>query len=129
MGNKFSSGKWAISICDRCGFRYPLKSLKCLTIKLNKTNIKVCPECFEQDHPQLMVGMYPVDDPQALRDPRPDTTYVTSGVNTDGYPQDGSRYIQWGWAPVGGSRSDDASLTPNNLVSTTSVGSVTVTIS
>jgi hypothetical protein len=43
-----------------------------------------------------------------------------------GYPTGGSRDIQWGWNPVGGSKDFDAVLTPNYLVATTSVGTVTV---
>ena len=129
MPNRFASGKHAIAECDRCGFRYKLKQLKPLTIKTKNTNILVCPECWEPDQPQLQLGMYPVDDPQALRNPRRDTTYVTSGVLDDGSLGLGSRQIQWGWNPVGGSRSFDAPLTPNDLVAVGQVGTVTVTTS
>jgi hypothetical protein len=73
-----------------------------------------------------MLGTFPVDDPQALRNPRRDTTYVTSGVNAAGNLSGGSRDIQWGWNPVGGSRFFDDGLTPNYLVATTFVGTVTV---
>jgi hypothetical protein len=73
-----------------------------------------------------MLGTFPVDDPQALRNPRKDTTYVTAGVNSIGSLTGGSRDIQWGWNPVGGSRFFDAELTPNYLVATTFVGTVTV---
>jgi hypothetical protein len=34
---------------------------------------------------------------------------------------------QWGWAPVGGARGDAAGFTPNNLVMTIQLGSVSVT--
>jgi hypothetical protein len=78
MPNRFSSGKFAIAHCDRCGFRFKLKQLKTLTIKTKNVNIRVCSECFEQDHPQLQLGMYPVNDPQAVRNPRPDTSYAES---------------------------------------------------
>ena len=79
MGNRFASGKHAISECDRCGFRYKLKELKKLTIKTKQVNILVCKTCWEPDQPQLQLGMYPVDDPQAVRDPRPDLSYLVSG--------------------------------------------------
>ena len=128
MGNKFSSGKNAIAECDRCGFRYKLAELKPLTIKTKVTNIIVCPSCWEPDQPQLQLGMYPVNDPQAVRNPRPDNSYVTSGVGTDGYPSSGSRIIQWGWNPVGGSSQFDAALTPNNLALTVSIGTVTIAV-
>jgi hypothetical protein len=135
MGNRFSSAKHSIAECDRCGFRYKLKELKKLTIKTKQVSIKVCPNCWEQDQPQLQLGMYPVQDPQAVREPRPDLSYRQSGytglqltLNTDfGDPSGGSRVFQWGWRPVGGSRLNDAGLTPNFLTSAGIVGTVTIT--
>jgi hypothetical protein len=72
--------------------------------------------------------MYPVDDPQALRNPRNDNTYYQSGTLADGGIGGGSRNIQWGWAPVGMAQSFDSALTPNNLVGLGQVGTVTVVI-
>jgi hypothetical protein len=129
MGNRFSSVKIAIAECDRCGQQFKLKKLKEEIIKQRKYQLLVCPECFDPDQPQLMLGTFPVDDPQALRNPRRDTTYVTSGNNAAGNLSGGSRDIQWGWNPVGGSKFFDASLTPNYLVGTTFVGTVTVSVS
>jgi hypothetical protein len=126
MPSKFASGKWAIAQCDRCSFRYKLKELKRLVIKTKNINILVCPTCWEPDQPQLQLGMYPVNDPQAIRNPRPDVSYTLSGDLIDGYPGGGSRIFQWGWNPVGGSRSFDAGLTPNNLVLAVELGTVTV---
>jgi hypothetical protein len=81
--------------------------------------------------------MYPVDDPQAVREPRPDVSYLQSGNNglqTEinggttptgfGNPDMGSRVFQWGWNPVGGSRDDG--LTPNALLAIGYVGTVTI---
>ena len=127
MGNRFASGKYSIAECDRCGQQYKLKQLKYEVIKTKLYQLKVCDECWDPDQPQLQLGMYPIDDPQAVRQPRPDLTYVTSGLNALGYPAGGSRDIQWGWNPVGGASSFDAVLTPNNLVGVTSVGTVTIT--
>jgi hypothetical protein len=135
MGNRFSSAKNSIAECDRCGFRYKLKELKKLTIKTKQVAIKVCKTCWEQDQPQLQLGMYPVSDPQAVREPRPDNSYQQAGytglqltLNTDfGDPSGGSRIFQWGWRPVGGSSSNDAGLTPNFLTSAGVVGTVTIT--
>jgi hypothetical protein len=134
MGNRFSSAKNSIAECDRCGFRYKLKELKKLTIKTKQVTIKVCPTCWEPDQPQLQLGMYPVQDPQAVREPRRDNSYLQSGytglqltLNTDfGDPSGGSRIFQWGWAPVGGSSGSDAGLTPNALTSPAQIGSVTI---
>ena len=85
MPNRFASGKHAISQCDRCGWRYKLKDLKPLVIKTKNVNILVCIECWEPDQPQLLLGMFPVDDPQAIRNPRPDFT---------GYPQSRGQVLQ-----------------------------------
>lgn len=126
MGNRFASGKYSIAECDRCGQRYKLKQLQTEVIKTKLYQLKVCPECWDPDHPQLQLGMYPVDDPQAVRQPRPDLSYVASGVDILGYPSGGSRDIQWGWNPIGGSKLFDIPLTPNNLQSITRVGTVTI---
>ena len=126
MGNRFASGKIAIAECDRCGQQYKLKKLKTEIIKQRLYQLLVCPECWDPDQPQLMLGTFPVDDPQALRNPRKDTTYVTSGVNSAGNLSGGSRDIQWGWNPVGGASLNDSGLTPNYLVATTFVGTVTI---
>ena len=139
MGNRFASGKNAIAECDRCGQRYKLKMLKREVIKTKNYDLLVCPECWDPDQPQLQLGMYPVDDQQGLRNPRPDRSYVTSGTSglqivetsspdplAQGTLEMGSRIFQWGWNPVGGSSSFDAALTPNSLVLTVELGTVTV---
>jgi len=138
MPNRFASGKYAIAECDRCGFRYKLTALKNLIIKTKNVPIKVCPTCWEPDQPQLSLGLYPVNDPQAVREPRPDVSYQVSGtsglqivangtgIQGFGTPEGGSRVIQWGWAPVGGSQANDAYLTPNNLFIQISIGTVTI---
>ena len=122
MSNKFASGKNAISECDRCGQQFKLTALKEIIVRTRKTNVMVCPQCWEPDHPQNMQGMYPVQDPQGLRNPRPDKSFALTGGDYS------SRDIQWGWGPVGGARGFDDALTPNVLVLATEVGIVTVTI-
>jgi len=85
MGNRYASGKNAIAMCDRCGQRFRLTELKTEIIKTKRYNLLVCKQCWDPDQPQLQLGMYPVDDPQALRNPRPDSTYVVAGTGSDGY--------------------------------------------
>ena len=126
MGNRFSSGKNSIAECDRCGFRFKLTSLRRETVKTKVREILVCASCWDPDQPQLMLGMYPVDDPQAVRNPRPDRSYIASGLLADGNQGEGSRNIQWGWNPVGGSRVFDDELTPNLLALGVIIGTVTV---
>lgn len=126
MANKFAAGHKAIAECDRCGQRYKLKQLREIIIRGHKTNILTCPTCWDPDHPQNMQGMYPVEDPQALKNPRRDNTYLQSGVAADGSISMGSRQIQWGWNPVG--LGADDGLTPNYLVGNTQLGILEVVI-
>lgn len=128
MGNRFSSGKNAIAECDRCAQRFKLAVLRKEVKKTAIYNLLVCPACWDPDHPQLQLGMYPVDDPQAVREPRRDQSYYASGLLADGNQGEGSRVFQWGWNPVGGASGFDAALTPNNLVAQGFVGTVTVVI-
>lgn len=143
MPSKYASGKHAIAECDRCSQRYMLKELRTQIVKTKPFKIKVCPSCWDPDQPQLSLGLYPVNDPQAVREPRPDTSYQVSGPNglrtniyaTDpnsaddfGYPEGGSRIFEWGWNPVGGSSFFDAALTPNNLALTVNIGTVTISV-
>lgn len=129
MANRFTAGKRAIAECDRCGIRVKLKDLRNLVIKTKRVSIKVCNECFEEDHPQLQLGMYPVSDPQAVRDPRPDfNAYYVSGTTALGTVGEGSRVIQWGWNPVGGGNTSLSGGTPNALVGQGLVGTVTVVV-
>ena len=128
MPNRFASGKHSIAECDRCSFRYKLKQLKQLVIKTKNVNLLVCPTCWEPDQPQLQLGMYPVDDPQALRNPRRDNSYLQSGLGNNGLPGEGSRIIQWGWNPVGLYNPLGLSGLPNTLIGNGVVGTVTVQI-
>ena len=128
MPNRFASGKYSIAECDRCGQRYKLQELRKQVVKTKIYNIKVCKSCWDPDQPQLQLGMYPVSDPQAVREPRPDTSYQVSGLLDDGYNGGGSRVFQWGWNPVGGSTGFDAVLTPNNLALGVELGTVTVSV-
>jgi hypothetical protein len=141
MPNKYASGKYAIAECDRCGFRYKLHELKTEILKTKPYRVKVCKACWNPDQPQLQLGLYPVSDPQAVREPRPDVSYYVggqTGVYTNlfsanpnaadefGYPTDGSRQFQWGYNPVGGAGYFDRALTPNSLIPVITIGNVTI---
>jgi len=113
---RYSAAVNAIAICDVCGFQYRLRQLKNLVVKGQVTNIKACPECWNPDQPQLHLGEFVIEDPQAVRDPRPDSAELVA-----------SRDIQWGWNPVGFNNNEG--LTPDSLEGTGAVGTVTVTTS
>ena len=63
----FASNKNAYGICDLTGFRYRHKDLR-------KTwdGLLVGKDVNSPDQPQLKLGRIRMDDPQALRNPRPD---------------------------------------------------------
>lgn len=80
MATRFASKKRAFAFCDRCGQRCNLKVMTYTYILGKRQNIKVCKECQDEnngDHPQYWVGIIGSqkvsNDPQALREPRPDT--------------------------------------------------------
>lgn len=83
MSNYFATGKYANGLCDRCGFEYKLNTLKELIAKDSPTNLFVCRECWEADHPQNHLGEARIYDPQALRNARPDPAREASRVLVD----------------------------------------------
>lgn len=111
----YASGKRAWGLCDRCGFRTDLRKLKYEYVKQRVTGSLVCPSCWTKDHPQLMLGTFPINDPQALRNPRPDQPVV-------------SRDIQWGWNPVGMPDTAVYGVMNNPMVSVGQVGNVSVVV-
>ena len=62
----YASGKYAYSICDRCGFRYKYQQMR-----TEWDHTRVCPECYEPKHPQLDPEHPPVD-AESLWQARPD---------------------------------------------------------
>ena len=76
---KFATGQYALALCDRCGQQYDY-----VLLQKEWNGLRVCPECFEQKHPQLEPSPVPFE-PEALRDPRPDRkepTEILVGQNT-----------------------------------------------
>lgn len=86
MATQYATGKRALAICDRCGFSIKYQDLRVQVIDARPVKLLVCASCLDQDHPQLQLGKVPVNDPQALRDARPD-------INRD--------VGLFGWQPVG----------------------------
>jgi hypothetical protein len=73
MTASFAKGSKALGICDRCGFTYKLSMLSPQIINRVDSNLLVCPECLDEDHPQLRLGEVDAFDPMVLQNPRPDT--------------------------------------------------------
>jgi len=84
----YARGKKAFGYCDRTGFRYPLSELVYEYQNGVRTGFRVGKDVFDPDQPQNFLGRVKINDPQALKDPRPDTSL------------DASRQL-WGWNPVG----------------------------
>ena len=62
----FASGKHALAICDRCGFRCDYLDM------LEEWNgLRVCPSCYDPKHPQLESPRVRPD-AEALRHARPE---------------------------------------------------------
>lgn len=87
-GTKFASGKYALGECDMCGFVFKLHQLIPEIYNQRPTGYLVCSTCWDEDNPQLQLGRFPINDPQALRNPRVDLNLPVS------------RNL-WGWNPVG----------------------------
>ena len=115
MSSKFTGGKHALGNCDVCGFQFKLNKLRDLFIRTKDSHVKACEECWNSDHPQNMQGMYPVDDPQAVRDPRPDKNLEEQ------------RNYQYGFDPVGLNNPLQLEGLVDNLESNGQIGSVTIT--
>ncbi len=84
----YASGKHAYGICDRTGFRYPLKDLVWEFQDGHRTGFRVGKDVVDPDQPQNFLGRIRVNDPQSLLDPRPDYEpgRGLSGWNPVGHP-------------------------------------------
>jgi hypothetical protein len=72
MTNPFASGRHAKAICDGCGRTVKYSELHHDVHAQRTTGALVCDDCWDDDHPQLMLGRFRIEDPIALRNPRPD---------------------------------------------------------
>lgn len=101
----YAKAKYAYGFCDKTGFRYPLKDLVPEYNNGVKTGFLVGRDVVDPDQPQNFLGRIKINDPQSLRNPRPDTSLIESRA-------------LFGFDPVGNSA----------VFMTASVGKVTVTI-
>ena len=69
----YAVGKHSRAMCPRCGLVCKYRDLKSEVVAgiLIKEQ-KVCPSCWDKDHPQLRPDKHVVVDGQALRSPRID---------------------------------------------------------
>ena len=74
----YARGKYAFGYCDRTGFRYPLADLVPEFSNGVKTGFLVGRDVVDPDQPQNFLGRVKINDPQSLRNPRPDTSLEES---------------------------------------------------
>jgi predicted dithiol-disulfide oxidoreductase (DUF899 family) len=76
-------------ICDRCGLRFKLSSLRDEYLLGRPTGMKVCSSCYDESHPQLDTRGVKTSDKQYVKDSRSDKAELAE-----------SRRMM-GWNPVG----------------------------
>ena len=76
----YARGKYAFGFCDVTGFRYPLRDLLPLIRDGRDTGFRVGFDVLDKDNPQYELGRMKMSDPQALRNPRPDTALEESRI-------------------------------------------------
>ena len=74
----YAKAKYAFGFCDKTGFRYPLKDLVPEYNNGVKTGFLVGKDVVDPDQPQNFLGRLKINDPQSLRDPRPDRALLES---------------------------------------------------
>jgi plastocyanin len=74
----YAKAKYAFGFCDKTGFKYPLKDLVPEYNNGVKTGFLVGRDVADPDQPQNFLGRLKINDPQSLRNPRPDTSLIQS---------------------------------------------------
>ena len=76
--SNYANGKHAFGFCDRTGFRYRKKDLV-PQIENQRPNVLLGgKDVLDKDQPQLQLGKLNMQDPQAIRNPRPDVGLTES---------------------------------------------------
>ena len=109
-----ANGKRAFGFCDRTGFRYPLGKLVEQYKNGSPTGLLVGYDVVDIDHEQLRIGELEANDPQTLRNPRPDQSLVESRALS-------------AWNPVGGGLTEFGTQTLG-LDTELSIGKVTIEV-
>jgi hypothetical protein len=69
----YASGRHANAVCDICGRDCKYRDLRKHITNQKWDGLKVCPDCYDVDNPQLQVGRVRTADPQALYQARPNS--------------------------------------------------------
>jgi len=108
----YAKAKYAFGFCDKTGFRYPLKDLVPEYNNGVKTGFLVGRDVVDPDQPQNFLGRLKINDPQSLRNPRPDRSLIESRA-------------LYGFDPVGSEGTLMTASVGRVSVTTTEVESVT----
>ena len=106
------------AICDVCGQKWFRRQLKYQVINAKPTRTLACPDCWDEDNPQLQVGRLRVSDPKPIQEPRPDINFPFEAGFT--------------WNPIGGTGyvGDGLGLTmqmwPQTIINPNSTGTAKV---
>jgi hypothetical protein len=123
--SKFAAGKYALGVSDRSGFVYKLNDMR-----LEWTGALVGPDEWEKKQPQLDPRKH-ITDPQALKNPRPNTPMVLSIYVAVPLPEDPNLRPVTGFGQVGQVTVNtvESGVTVNltGVLATSSVGSVSAT--
>jgi len=76
--SNYANGKHAFGFCDRTGFRYKKKDLVPQIENQRPNGLLVGRDVLDKDQPQLQLGRLNMQDPQAIRNPRPDVGLTES---------------------------------------------------
>tara|TARA_R100000963_G_scaffold34341_2_gene27834 strand:+ start:883 stop:1227 length:345 start_codon:yes stop_codon:yes gene_type:complete len=110
----YAKGKYALGVCDRTGFVYKLKDLRNQIVDQRRTGLMVGKDVLDKDQPQYQIGRLNVDDPQGLRNARPQKDLEqTRGT--------------YAWDPIGGWNSAYGASNLNNMVLYGHVGKLKIT--
>ena len=123
----YAKSKYAFGFCDRTGFRYPLNDLVPEYNNGVKTGFLVGMDIKDPDQPQNFLGRVKINDPQSLRNPRPDTSLLESrelfGFNPVWNP---AQYVVASVGRVTVAAASSGTVT--GVSATSAVGSVTVAV-
>lgn len=65
--------RWSYpGICDRCGLKKPLHTMKFQVVARTVTDLLVCRECLDEDQPQYFPALNIGGDPHPHANPRPE---------------------------------------------------------
>jgi len=112
----YAKGKYALGVCDRTGFVYKLKDLRNQVVDQRRTGLMVGKDVLDKDQPQYQIGRLNINDPQGLRNARPQKDLeLTRGTHA--------------WNPIGGWNSAYGASYLNNMVMRGHVGKLKITTS